>query len=129
VVLVRTPRDRQLLVVCTHLVSRAFTHVEASTPLRRSLWHQAAQVVRSVVRRWTSHGVPVLVLGDLNHPAPVRWAAHQVTLADVGLLQAALVPPEGWQAARGHARTLWDVHTDHPLLRRVARLDRVASGP
>lgn len=111
-----------LTVICTHLVARAWTHLERSTPLRKALWRLAAARIRRIV---AAAEVPVLVLGDLNHPAPVRWAPGQVTLGNRGLIQAAAIPATGGVLRRGTgSRTigLEHVFTDHPMIRRVLDL-------
>jgi endonuclease/exonuclease/phosphatase family metal-dependent hydrolase len=108
------------VVVCAHFVSRAWTHVESSTKLRRELWHDGARVVRGIVRRWHALGAVVVVAGDLNHPTTVRWARRQRTLANVGLLQVAVIVPRGYRVERTRGRMIStrQLFTDHPMLRR-----------
>ena len=121
----------RVVLVCTHLVSRAWTHIEPSTALRRQLWRQGAQRIRRIVAFWTGRGVPVIVLGDLNHPAPVRWAARQRVLANRGLLQIAVVPPVGTIVRAGPERVIpaGRLFTDHPMIRRRVRLEMTRQHP
>lgn len=118
-------RGLRVVLVCTHLVSRAWTHVEPSTELRRALWRQAAHRIRRIVAFWTGRGVPVIVLGDLNHPGPVRWARHQRVLANRGLLQIAVIAPARMRVRAGAERVIpaGRLHTDHPMIRRRIRLE------
>lgn len=111
---------RRVVVICSHLVSRAWTHLEATTGLRRELWRTEADRIRRIVRRWHARGIPVLVLGDMNHPRRIRWAARQRTIANTGLLQATAVPPAGSRVVRLAGREIPDrqVFTDHPMVRR-----------
>lgn len=118
------------VVICTHLVSRAWTHVEASTALRRELWRREVATIRRIVRYWRSRGAPVVVLGDLNHPEAVRWARRQRVLANTGLLQATAIPPAGMRATRTGGRTISSrqLFTDHPMPRRGVVLRPLPSG-
>jgi hypothetical protein len=120
-----TDAGDQLVIVCAHLVSRAWTHLEPSTPLRRHLWRTAARAIRAICRPWHARGVPVVVAGDLNHPRPVRWAPVQRILANQGLLQITLIPAAGQRVQRTRAgRTIPStrLYTDHPILSRTAAL-------
>lgn len=128
VVLVGAPGGR-VVVVCTHLVSRAWTHQEATTAWRRDLWRMAATRIRRTVHGWIHRGVPVVVAGDLNRPTVVRWCRRQRTLANWDLIQVAACTPPGWRTSRGRSRDVRDVYTDHPLLRRVVKLEPVTSQP
>jgi hypothetical protein len=111
---------RLAVVICTHLVSRAWTHVEATTGLRRHLWNTAADRIRSIVHYWHRRGAAVLVVGDMNHPRPIRWARRQRVLANTGLLQVVAVPPAASRTVRLGGLTVSSrlVFTDHPLIRR-----------
>lgn len=128
VVLIGAPGGR-VVVVCTHLVSRAWTHQEATTAWRRHLWREAARRLRAIVRAWRTRGVSVVVAGDVNRPTRVRWCPRQRPLANLDLIQVAACPAPGWRTSRGRSRDVRDVYTDHPLLRRVVRLEPIASGP
>lgn len=117
-------RGGRIVVLCTHLVSRAWTHVESSTELRQTLWRAEARRLRAIVSRWRARGVPVVVAGDLNHPRAVRWARRQRVLANSGLIQLTAIPPAGYSVRRLRGRTIpaSSLYTDHPMLRRSLAL-------
>jgi hypothetical protein len=126
-VVVRFPA---VVVVCTHLVSRAWTTNNATTPLRRALWRAEVARVRGIVRRHLAAGRSVIVGGDLNTPFVVRWHRRQVFLGNLYRMQAAAVPAPGWRARRVYrgSRTISPARlfTDHPMLRRIVALEPVA---
>lgn len=108
---------RRLVLVCTHLVSRAWTHTEPTTELRRQLWRLEARRIRAIIRFWRARGVPVVVAGDLNRPTRVRWARRQRVLVNAGLIQVTVVPPAGMRVRAERRREIPNrlLFTDHPM--------------
>lgn len=125
-VVVKWPR---LAVVCTHLVSKAWTSDNATTPLRRALWRAEVRELRRIVARQHSRGRSVVVAGDLNTPFRVWWPRGSVFLGNRFRMQAAVIPAPGWTARRlpgGREISPRRLYTDHPMLRRVVSLEPAA---
>lgn len=124
-VVARFPR---VAVICTHLVSRAWTSNDANTPLRRRLWHAEVRALRAMVARHLAAGRSVIVGGDLNTPHRIRWHRREVFLGNRFRMQAAVIPAPGWRARRLPGRTIpaARLFTDHPMLRRIVALDPMA---
>lgn len=108
-------------LVCTHLINRAWTSNDASTPIRRALWRTEIRRVRTIVRRNRAAGRNVVIGGDLNTPYRVRWRYPGVVfLGNRYRMQAAVIPAPGWTARRAGSRTIpaGVLATDHPMMRR-----------
>jgi hypothetical protein len=122
-------RFPHLAVICTQLVSRAWTSNDATTPLRRRLWLAEVRTLRRMVARHLAAGRSVIVGGDLNTPHRIRWGRREVFLGNAYRMQAAVVPAAGWRARRlpgGRTIPPARLFTDHPILRRIVALDPLA---
>lgn len=117
-----------LAVVCTHLVSKAWTSDNATTPTRRRLWREEIAGLRAIVSRQHARGRSVVVAGDLNSPHRVRLGPRAVHLGNVYRMQAVALPAPGWSARRlgGREISTRRLFTDHPMLRRVIALEPMA---
>lgn len=121
-------RYRHVVIICTHLVSRAWTSNDATTPIRRALWREELATLRRIVARWTAWGRAVIVAGDLNSPHRVRWGQPSLFLGNRYRMQAAVIPGPSWRARRLGGREIGTrrLFTDHPMLRRAVALEPVA---
>jgi hypothetical protein len=120
-VVVRFPH---VAVICTHLVSQAWT----SHPERRPLWRAEIAVLRGMVERHLAAGRSVVIGGDLNTPNRIRWHRREVFLGNRFRMQATAIPGPGWRARRvpgGRTIPPGRLFTDHPMLRRAIALERV----
>ena len=125
-----SPAGLRVAFVATHMVSRAWTHREASTALRRARWRAHHLSTAAIVRSQHRAGRTVIVGGDLNRPTPVRWAPRQQMLANAGLMQLAVVPAAGVRVAVHRLRPVptSQLFTDHPIVAaRVGLAGRCAS--
>ncbi len=115
-------------VICTHLINRAWTSNDATTPLRRLLWHREMRGIRGIVRRLHDEGRTVFVGGDLNTPHRIRWAyPRALFLGNAYRMQAAVIPAAGWRCRRLASRAVpvSRLFTDHPMLWRAVGCSRV----
>ena len=107
-------------VICTHLVSRAWTSDDGTTAQRRDIYREEIARLRRIVGRNLAAGRNVIIGGDLNNPDRVRWRRREVFLANLGRMQATAIPAPGWRAIRAGRRTIpaRRLATDHPMIRR-----------
>lgn len=114
-----TPAGLRVAHVATHLVSGGWSeHTDSTTAWRRATWHAEADRIRAKVQQLHDHGWSVLVGGDLNHPHAVTWHADQITAANQGLMQLAVIPAKGIRAHVGPLSIIPAdrLTTDHPII-------------